>query len=134
MATTKKATTKYRVVFERDESGWWVVSVPTVQGCHTQGRTLAEGRRRIREALGLFVDDADTAQLVEHVRMPLDARVAIKDYMAARMKAAEVQQVTRARAKKAARLLAGARLKLSRRDAAEVLKMSPQRVQQLLET
>lgn len=49
---------RYRVTYERDESGWWVASVSGVRGCHTQGRTVDEARRRIKEALELFVDDA----------------------------------------------------------------------------
>src|SRR5436309_356773 len=61
---------KYRVIFERDESGAWIARVPSVRGCHTHGRTLEQARRRLREALGLWVDDADTAELVEDIRLP----------------------------------------------------------------
>jgi predicted RNase H-like HicB family nuclease len=53
----EEAVKSYRVAYERDESGWWVATVRDVRGCHTQGRTVDEARRRIREALGLFVDD-----------------------------------------------------------------------------
>src|ERR1041385_8959781 len=54
----------YHVTYERDESGWWVASVREVRGCHTQGRTVDEARRRIRKALELFVDDVRSAKLV----------------------------------------------------------------------
>jgi predicted RNase H-like HicB family nuclease len=54
--------------YERDEAGWWVASVRKVRGCHTQGRTVDEARRRIREALELFVDDARKATLIDHLR------------------------------------------------------------------
>ncbi len=55
----EEAVKSYRVAYERDDSGWWVVAtVRGVRGCHTQGRTVDEARRRIREALDLFVDDA----------------------------------------------------------------------------
>ena len=37
----------YHVTYERDESGWWVASVRGLRGCHTQGRTVDEARRRI---------------------------------------------------------------------------------------
>ena len=57
--------TAYRVVFERDESGAWIVTVPSVRGCHTYGRSLHQTRTRIREALALWVDDAETAELEE---------------------------------------------------------------------
>ena len=60
----KKAVKTYRIAYERDESGWWVASVRGVRGCHTQGRTVEEARRRVIEAMELFVDDARTASLV----------------------------------------------------------------------
>ena len=59
MAETAVKT--YRIAYERDESGWWVASVRGVRGCHTQGRTVEEARRRVIEAMELFVGDARTA-------------------------------------------------------------------------
>ena len=68
----------YHVAYERDASGWWVASVREVRGCHTQGRTVDEARRRIREALGLFVDHARVATLVDDVKLPRTAAKAIR--------------------------------------------------------
>lgn len=31
---------KFSVVLERDEAGYYVASVPTLPGCHTQARSL----------------------------------------------------------------------------------------------
>ena len=59
----EEAVKSYRVAYERDESGWWVATVRGVRGCHTQGRTVDEARRRIREALELFVDNAPRSRL-----------------------------------------------------------------------
>ena len=42
----------YHVAYERDDSGWWVASIREVRGCHSQGRTIDEARRRVREAAG----------------------------------------------------------------------------------
>ena len=64
----EEAVKSYRVAYERDESGWWVATVRGVRGCHTQGRTVDEARRRIREALELFVDDARKAPIVDDVK------------------------------------------------------------------
>jgi predicted RNase H-like HicB family nuclease len=58
---------QYEVVYQRDETGWWQARVPQIPGCHTQGRTVEEARRRIREALSLFVDDTDTAEFSDVV-------------------------------------------------------------------
>lgn len=125
---------KYDVRYERDESGWWVASVPAVQGCHTQGRTIEEARRRIRQALSLFVDNAKGAKLVDDVQMPKPARSAVCEYMAAQKKAESEKANAAKKARRAVKMLAGGKLNLSRRDAGEVLGMSHARVQQLLDT
>ena len=52
----------YRVRFERDETGWYAVTVPEVPGCVTQARTVPEGLRGAREALSLLVGDEDAAR------------------------------------------------------------------------
>jgi predicted RNase H-like HicB family nuclease len=44
-------TRSYTVTYERDEDGFVVASVPTLPGCHSQGRTLDEAQHNIREAM-----------------------------------------------------------------------------------
>ncbi|MBI3320602.1 MAG: type II toxin-antitoxin system HicB family antitoxin [Candidatus Omnitrophica bacterium] len=39
------------VVIERDETGYYVAEVPALPGCLSQGRTLAEAKANIREAI-----------------------------------------------------------------------------------
>ena len=124
----------YRVRYTRDESGWWQAFVPDVRGCHTQGRTIEEARRRVREALGLFIDNASDVTLKDEVQMPKRVADVVKRYRTARQRADREQQHASATARRAVKALAGGRLHLSRRDAAEVLGISAQRVQQLLET
>jgi predicted RNase H-like HicB family nuclease len=53
--------------------GWWYATVDQVTGCHTQGRTLDDVRRRVRIALALFVSDADDATFREHLHDRLNA-------------------------------------------------------------
>ena len=60
----------YGVVLERDETGAWLARVPSVPGCHTYGRTLEQARRRIREALELWVGDAPSSELRFDIRLP----------------------------------------------------------------
>jgi len=121
-----EAVKSYRVVYELDESGHWIATVPSVKGCHTYGRSLSEARARVREALGLFVDDATRAQLKDEIRLPAEMRRLVVSFQAARERA----QRERKQADDAARRLAE---RLSRRDAAELLNISHQRVQQLAE-
>ena len=120
----EEAVKSYRVAYERDESGWWVATVRGVRGCHTQGRTVDEARRRIREALELFVDDARKAPIVDDVKLPTAATRAIRAYASLRKKADEEDR-------RAVRLFRTGTLKMSARDAARLLGLSHQRVHQL---
>jgi predicted RNase H-like HicB family nuclease len=124
------AMKSYEVSYQRDETGWWVASIPTVQGCHTQGRTIEEARRRIREALSLFADDADRAELVDRVRLPAGARQAVQRFRRQRERLEQVQADQRAAMEDAARALVE-EVGLSVRDAGQLLGLSFQRVQQL---
>jgi predicted RNase H-like HicB family nuclease len=121
----------YRVVFERDENGAWIARVPSIRGCHTHGRTLDQARRRIREALALWVDDAETAELDEDVRLPGRARVAIERSRRARREAEQTGARAREATTQAARTLVN-EAHLGLRDAGELLDLSHQRVQQLV--
>lgn len=121
----------YHVAYERDESGWWVASVRELRGCHTQGRTVDEARRRIREAMGLFIDNARTAKIVDNVKLPAGARKAISAYAKLRKKADDEDRRAAAAARRAVRVLRSGRLKMSARDAAEFLGLSHQRIHQL---
>jgi len=83
----EEAVKTYRVAYERDESGWWVASVRGVRGCHSQGRTVDEARRRIVEAMELFVDGASTARIIDDVKLPTEAAQAVRTYTTLRKKA-----------------------------------------------
>jgi len=49
-------TREYDVVVERDADGYYVASVPTLHGCHTQAKTLDELMTRIQEAIALCLE------------------------------------------------------------------------------
>ena len=46
---------KYTIHIERDEDGTFVVSVPALPGCFTQGRTLDEAFRMAQDAIRGFL-------------------------------------------------------------------------------
>lgn len=127
----EEAVKTYRVAYERDESGWWVASVRGVRGCHTQGRTVDEARRRIVEAMELFVDDARTARIIDDVKLPTRAARAVRAYATLRRKAEQEDRRAATAARRAVRMLRGGQLKMSARDAARLLGLSHQRVHQL---
>ncbi len=127
----EEAVKTYRVTYERDESGWWVASVRGVRGCHTQGRTVDEARRRIVQALELFVDNARAATIVDDVKLPRGAAQSVRAYGALRKKAEQEDRRAALTARRAVRILRGGRLKMSARDAARLLGLSHQRIHQL---
>ena len=46
----------YNVVIERDREGYYVASVPSLPGCHTQATSLDALMERIREAIELYLE------------------------------------------------------------------------------
>lgn len=49
-------TRQFDVVVERDSEGFFVASVPSLPGCHTQARSLDELMARIREAIEVYLE------------------------------------------------------------------------------
>ena len=50
---------QFDVVVERDSEGFYVASVPSLGGCHTQAKSLDELMSRIREAIELCLEVQD---------------------------------------------------------------------------
>ena len=42
---------KFRVVIEKDQTGYYVAEVPALPGCVSQGKTLEEAKANIKEAI-----------------------------------------------------------------------------------
>ena len=47
---------QFSVIIERDREGYYVASVPSLRGCHTQAKSLDELILRIREAIELCLE------------------------------------------------------------------------------
>jgi predicted RNase H-like HicB family nuclease len=46
---------KLQVNIEKDETGYFVAEVPALPGCLSQGKTLAEAKRNIKEAIVAWI-------------------------------------------------------------------------------
>lgn len=46
---------KFKVRIKRDEEGWYVATVPALPGCISQGKTEAEARKNVKEAIKLHL-------------------------------------------------------------------------------
>ena len=55
---------KFQVVIEEGEDGWYVVEVPALQGCISQGKTKKEAIENIKEAIELYLEPDDDFPLV----------------------------------------------------------------------
>ena len=59
-------TREFNVVVEKDADGYFVASVPSLPGCHTQAKSLDQLMERIEEAIQLCLEvkGGDTEPLV----------------------------------------------------------------------
>lgn len=53
------------VIVERGCDGWYVVECPLLQGCYTQGKTLDEALKNIREVIELIMEEKDARERVK---------------------------------------------------------------------
>ena len=56
----KKNIYDFKVIIEQDESGGFVVSCPSLQGCYSQGDTIDEALENIKEAILLCMEDLES--------------------------------------------------------------------------
>jgi len=70
----------YTVILEQEPDGGYVVSVPALPGCVSQGDSRDEALRNIREAMELYIEDCVACGEpipVEAGREYVDVRVAV---------------------------------------------------------
>lgn len=65
-------TLRYTVIFEPQPEGGYLVSVPALPGCHTQGDTLREARRMATDAIRGYCESL----LKDGLPLPRDLRAA----------------------------------------------------------
>lgn len=49
-------TYQFTVIFEQDEDGVFIATVPSLQGCNSFGDTLEEAEKNIKEAIAGFLE------------------------------------------------------------------------------
>jgi predicted RNase H-like HicB family nuclease len=59
---------EFLVIIEKGEDGYYIGTVPELEGCHTQGRNLDELMENIKEAITLCLEieneDRETLQFI----------------------------------------------------------------------
>jgi len=65
----------FTVFIEKDEDGFFVGSVPSLKGCHTQGETIEELLQNIKEAIELCLEvekDIPEGEFVGIQQIPIE--------------------------------------------------------------
>ncbi len=68
---TKTYSAKYRnsaqlpLFTEKDEDGFYVVECPVFEGCYSQGKTLDEALKNIREVIELILEERENKELLQ---------------------------------------------------------------------
>jgi len=131
MAAMNTSKRTYVAMYERnDREDAWNVHIQGQHGCQTYGRSLRQAQTRIREALALWLDTGPDALTIRDEFPPRLAKVAASVH---HLRAQAEKADAKAQAGTASAAKALTELGLSRRDAAELLGLSHQRIQQLLE-
>ena len=52
----EKQIMDFTILIEQDEDGVYIATVPEIQGCYTQGKTLQEVLERIKEAIEVCLE------------------------------------------------------------------------------
>ena len=79
-------TYNFTVVYERQSTGSYLVSVPALPGCHTEGRTFEEAQKMAIDAIQSYVAslkkhgepipvDVFYEQFIGNVQVPLEIAV-----------------------------------------------------------
>jgi predicted RNase H-like HicB family nuclease len=58
---------KFSVLVEKDEDGYYVATVSTLPGCHTQARSMDQLLDRIKEAIEAYLESEKDIEISEFV-------------------------------------------------------------------
>ncbi len=72
---TRASTPKFHVTIEKDEDGVFVVSCPSLPGCHSQGVDVEDALANIKSAIMLYLKHTDPT----YSRMPVEVDVIATD-------------------------------------------------------
>ena len=56
------------IFVERDEDGFYVVECPLFKGCYSQGKTLDEALKNIREVILLILEEKKNREIIKSYR------------------------------------------------------------------
>lgn len=70
-SSSKIRNHKLPIFVEKDEDGFYVIECPIFKGCFTQGKTLDEALKNIREVIELILEEKESQDLLRSYK-PLE--------------------------------------------------------------
>jgi len=64
-AKRKRRDTQVPVFIEKDEDGFYVVECPLFEGCYSQGKTVDEALRNIREVVDMILEEQKNRDILK---------------------------------------------------------------------
>jgi predicted RNase H-like HicB family nuclease len=69
----RKMLSKFRgltlpLFIEKDEDGFYVVECPILEGCYTQGKTIDEALKNIREVIEMILEEKEAQETLKSYR------------------------------------------------------------------
>jgi predicted RNase H-like HicB family nuclease len=69
----RKILSKFRgltlpLFIEKDEDGFYVVECPILEGCYTQGKTIDEALKNIREVIEMILEEKEAQEILKSYR------------------------------------------------------------------
>lgn len=63
------ANKQFPVVIEKDEGGFYVVECPIFKGCYSQGKTLDEALKNIKEVIALCLAEKENRKILQSYKL-----------------------------------------------------------------
>ncbi|MBI5306557.1 type II toxin-antitoxin system HicB family antitoxin [Candidatus Wolfebacteria bacterium] len=63
--TKKYSNLKFPLFVEKDEDNFYVVECPLFDGCYSQGKTLDEALKNIREVIGIILEEKRSQEILK---------------------------------------------------------------------
>ncbi len=64
MVRMKHNSLNFTVLIEQDEDGMYIVKVPDIPGCYTQGKTVEQAMERIKEAIQVCLEAEEEEEIL----------------------------------------------------------------------
>ena len=61
-----KNTSQLPILIEKDEDGFYVVECPIFSGCYTQGKTIDQALKNIREVIDLCLHEKENRAVLKN--------------------------------------------------------------------